>query len=346
MTVTQSAERRRHQRKIKPFYVAFSGDGVTYIPAYGVDISEGGIGILSPLHTPDGEFNLRLLLEGRDFVVTVRGRRTAEQLREGKVWYAIGVEFVSVEEADRRFINDVVLGLQIPEANAVLANLEATFDRPAQVHEIVENKRNAKRKQKAFYIAFSVNDLVYIPAYGLDISRDGMRIFTDVEMPDVPFKVRVMLEGREFTATLKKCWGKQVPHGSKTGWITGTRFTEIAPIEREFIDCYANGEPFYAGNKLLEALERLRLEPDRADLWLPPELLTAFLQQLVALNRLAPLSEKTYPLVRYRYEGTTISGEEVTHIVLIESRKLSSDGLSRFNTRFGFDQTGANLRVL
>lgn len=345
-TAQSSADRRRHRRKVKPFYVAFSGDGVTYIPAYGLDISEGGIGILSPLHTPDGEFKLRIMLEERDFIVTVTRRRETEQLREGKVWYATGVQFVSIEANDQSFLTEFVRGLQIPEGNAVLSTLERTFGGPEPEPAVEDNKRAAKRKRKPFYIAFSLNDVLYIPAYGLDISREGMRIFTEIEMLEEPFKIRIILQERDFVVTVKKSWDRPVPHKQKIGWITGTRFTEIDPVDREFVDCYANDKPFYSGNKLLEALERLKKEPDRADVWLPPELLTDFLQQLVALKRLAPLGERTYPLVRYRYEGARTQGEMVTHIVHVESRLAGNDGVKRFSTRFGFDQTGANLRVL
>jgi hypothetical protein len=104
-------------------------------------------------------------------------------------------------------------------------------------------------------------------------------------------------------------------------------------------------KPFFAGNKLLEALERLRLELDRADLWLPPELLTSFLEKLVAMHRLAPLSAGI-PLIRYHYEGKRTHGEHLRHIVQVESRLRGHDGIQHFNTRFSFDQAGANLRVV
>jgi hypothetical protein len=340
------SDRRKYQRKVKPFYVSFSPDGTTYIPAYGLDMSEGGVGLLSQLHTPDGEFKLRIMLEGRDFTVTVRRRGESERMRDGKLWYATGVEFVTVEAEDRGFLDEFVRGLQIPEQNAVLTTLEATFDAPAPEPSVEENKRAATRKRKPFYIAFSINDLVYIPAFGLDISRDGMRTFTEAQMPDEPFKIRVILENRDFVVAVKKNWDRQSPEGKKPGWITGVRFVEITPIDREFVDCYANDKPFFAGNRLLEALERLKQEPERADLWLPPELLTAFLQMLVALKRLAPLSDRTYPLVRYHYEGARTRGEEIAHIVHVESRTTSRDGTKRFSTRFSFDQAGGNVHVV
>lgn len=341
-----AADRRKHQRKVKPFYVAFSPDGSTYIPAYGLDISEGGAGILSQLHTPDGEFKLRIILEERDFIVTVARRGESERMRDGKVWYATGVQFVSVDAEDQSFLDEFVRGLQIPEQNAVLSKLEGTFGGPEPAPAVEENKREAKRKRKPFYIAFSVNDVVYIPAFGLDISRGGMRTFTGVQMPDEPFKVRVILGERDFVVTVKKNWDRKTPEGKNAGWITGVHFVEIDPADREFVDCYANDKPYFSGNRLLEALERLKSEPDRADLWLPPELLTAFLQMLVALKRLAPLSDRTYPLVRYHYEGSRTRGDDITHIVHIESRTAVRDGMKRFSTRFGFDQSGGNVRVV
>jgi hypothetical protein len=343
-TPGDGTERRRHQRKVKPFYVAYSSDGAFYTPAYGIDISQSGLGLLSQDRIPDGPFKVRVMLAEHDFVVTVKRCRDNPVVRDGKTWHTSGVEFVAVDPEDERFLSEYILGLQPALTNATLSDLESTFCTPDV--EVEQNQRAAPRKQKPFYIAFSINDIAYIPAYGLDISRDGMRLFTDGQMPEDPFKVRILLHGRDFKVTLKKTWDRWASQGSKDGWLTGTRFVAIAPPDREFVECYANGEPFYEGSKLLEALEELKKHPERPDRCLPPEILNGFLQQLVALKRLAPLTERRYPLVRYRYEGARVRGGETTHVVHVESRMLVQEGMRRFSTRFGFDQAGLNLHVL
>jgi hypothetical protein len=344
--VTQTAvvERRQHQRKVKPFFVAFSTDGVTFVPAYGLDISSGGVGVLTQLHTPDGEFRLRIMLEERDFIVKVVRQRETEQIRDGKTWYGTGLRFTEIDPEDAAFVAAFVRGLEERPRNRVLGEIEQAFTTPDAA--VDENKRAVKRRKKPFYIAFSVNEILFIPAYGLDVGRDGMRILTEVQMPDDPFSVRTILHGRQFLAKIKKSWDKQIEREGKANWITGARFTEISPADRELIDCYVEDKPYITGNKLFDALERLRLEPDQADLLLPRELLDAFLRRLVELKRLAPVRPRSHPLVRYHYEGTRNAGDFLIHVLRIESRVIQADSTRRYSTRFSFDETGGKIQTL
>lgn len=286
------------------------------------------------------------MLEERDFIISVVRQHASEEMRDGKLWYAAGLRTVSISEADESFVTDLVAGLHLPEQNVVLSDLDRSLAKSEPEAPVEDDQRIATRKRKPFYIAFSVNGEAYVPAYGLDISRTGICIVTDPRMPEDLFKVRVILKERDFVVVVKKMWDRITTLQKGDSWITGTKFTQIDPVDREFVDCYANDKPFYSGNKLLEALERLKAEPDRADLWLPQELLASFLRHLVRLKRLAPLSDQAYPLVRYRYEGTMRRGDEVNHVLFVESRVVVDGSTRHFATRFAFDETGADQGVL
>lgn len=325
-----TSERREHCRKVRPFYVGICTGGESFVPAYGVDVSSGGIGVLATVHAPVGPFRLRVMIENLDFVVTVTSVREAEQTRAGKLWYAMGLRITEIAPEDARAI-------------AALVTEEAQPPAPSGGGR--ENQRRCRRKRGAFYAAFSLNGALFIPAYGFDVGRDGLCLYSDVKLPEAPFWCRLRLVEREFVAMVKRAWDRPA-NGARAGWITGACFMQIEPADREFIACYVDGRPFYDGNKLLEALERLRSEPDRADLWLPPELLRAMLERLVRIKRLAPLTARSHPLVRYHYDGSQTEGEHVMHLISIQSR-FHEDGLvRRFTTRFSFDESGGNLQVL
>lgn len=338
-------ERRRHRRRPKPFLVSFEVEGHSAGPAYGFDISRGGVGILSLAHTPEGPFPLRIMLEEREFVVTALRRRENEHLRDGRTTYVAGLSFESISEEDAAFVERLVAGLNERE-NHVLSGLEGTFGGPDTPEpESVTNRRETPRKRKAFYIAYTVNDVLFLAAYGLDIGRDGMRILTEPRMPE-RFGVRVILEGRDFMVRVKRCWDHELLHHDKPHWLTGCAFTEIASIDREFIRCYVSGEPFIERSKLLDALERLRSEPDQAHLLLPRALLDEVLHRLVRLGRLAVLRPHTHPLVRYHYEGAKELDGKAMHLMRVESRIFDDGALHRFSTHFAFDEAGESVRVV
>jgi hypothetical protein len=301
--------------------------------------------MLSQLHSPDGEFKVRIKIVDREFEATATRCREAEQPHAGSVWFASGLAFTSIDDADADFIEKFVA-----EATGETEHLE-TVKHPSvapkkpTAEQDEATQRKTPRKAKPFYIAFSVNEVLFVPAYGLDIGTDGLRILTDVPMPD-EFKVRVMLEERNFVVTVRKSWDKQVDKDGKTHWITGCRFFEIGPIDREFIRCYVSGEKFIEHSALTAALDELRKRPDRADLLLPREMLDYFLKKLIELNRLAPLASQANPLVRYQYEGKRRVGSAPMHLLRIDSRRAHDDTMDRFTTRFIFDENGGNIRMV
>lgn len=210
----------------------------------------------------------------------------------------------------------------------------------------VEERRKEPRKNKPFFVGYSVDGVAFLPAYGLEISRSGVRLLAEAVMPDADFRVRIMLNKRDFIVDLKKIWEQQVPRDDQIWTMTGTKFVMIGHIDREFIESYVEEKPFYEGNKLLEQLDELRKRPDKADRILPQELLDEFLARLVKLERLAPLAPNESPLVKFRYDGPRQKNGQRVHLITIQSKTVKDGKISPFVTRFIFDDHGKHVEIL
>ncbi|HXF33493.1 MAG TPA: PilZ domain-containing protein, partial [Candidatus Acidoferrales bacterium] len=133
-----------------------------------------------------------------------------------------------------------------------------------------DERRKETRKKKPFFIAYTVNEIVFVPAYGLDLSKQGIRILTDVSMPD-EFRMRIMFKERDFIVGARKLWEMETPREDKIWQMAGLRFVVIGQNDREFIEAYIAGKQYFEGSKLVEMLEELRKHPDKAEHILPPE---------------------------------------------------------------------------
>lgn len=207
-----------------------------------------------------------------------------------------------------------------------------------------EERRREARKKKPFFVAYTINEIVFLPAYGLDISKQGIRILTDTMMPD-EFRLRIMLKERDFIVGARKLWGLEVTREDKIWFMSGLRYVVIGQNDREFIECYVAGKPYFEGNKLLEMLEELRKHPDSADRLLPPEILERFHRHLVVRNRLV-LREKESPLVKYRYEGPRQRNGKRVHLMTIASKVVEKGETRQFVTKFVFNDTATAIEVV
>lgn len=207
-------------------------------------------------------------------------------------------------------------------------------------------QRRWPRKAKPFYLAFSHNGIVFVPGYGLDISRSGVRILTTAKLTQTEFHARIMLGGSDFLVTAQKVWECPAPNDRQQRWLTGSRYTKIDATDRMFIEMYVQGKAYVPKSKLVVALEELRARPDNADRILPSETLRRFLQRLVAMGRLAPLKAREEPLVSYRYQGTRRRGGADMHVLQIRSKIVKKDVPHVFTTRFAFDDTASIIHVV
>jgi hypothetical protein len=205
-------------------------------------------------------------------------------------------------------------------------------------------RRTEPRKKKPFYIAYTINEVTYNPAYGLDISKPGMRVLTDVEMPP-EFRLRVLFKEHEFIVGARKMWETEVPREDNMRWMAGVHFVVISQNDREFIECYVADKPYFAGNKLLEMLEELRKHPDNADRILPPEVLERFHRHLILRKRLVK-REGESPLVRYHYDGPRQRNGQREHLMTIQSKVVEADKTREFTTKFVFNDTASSIEVM
>lgn len=190
-------------------------------------------------------------------------------------------------------------------------------------------QRRWPRKAKPFYLAFSHNGIVFVPGYGLDISRSGVRILTTAKLTQTEFHARIMLGGSDFLVTAQKVWECPAPNDRQQRWLTGSRYTKIDATDRMFIEMYVQGKAYVPKSKLV-----------------PSETLRRFLQRLVAMGRLAPLKAREEPLVSYRYQGTRRRGGADMHVLQIRSKIVKKDVPHVFTTRFAFDDTASIIHVI
>lgn len=207
-----------------------------------------------------------------------------------------------------------------------------------------EERRKEARKKKPFFIAYTINDIVFVPAYGLDVSKQGIRVLTDVKLPD-ELRLRIMFKERDFIVGVRKLWESEVPRDDKIWFMAGMRYVVIGQNDREFLECYVADKPYYEGNKLLEMLEELRKHPENADHILPPEVIERFLRHLVAKNRLV-MREKESPLVKYHYDGPRKRNDQRVHLMTIASKVVDKGEEHRYLTKFVFNDTATVIEML
>lgn len=206
-----------------------------------------------------------------------------------------------------------------------------------------EERRKEARKKKPFFIAYTINDIVFVPAYGLDVSKQGIRVLTDAQLPD-EVRLRIMLKERDFIVGVRKVWETDVPREGKLWFMAGMRYVVIGQNDREFLECYVAGKPYYEGNKLLEMLDELRKHPDDADTILPQEVLERFHRHLVAKKRLV-LREKESPLVKYHYDGPRQRNGQRVHLMTIASKVVEKGRERRYLTTFVFNDTATVIET-
>lgn len=327
------------QQALKPFYVGFSIDGKAFVPAYGLDIKPEAIRVLSNTQLPAGGLKVRVMLGGRTFVVSAMKESERDTIRQDKTWWITGLTFTQIEDGDKDFIDRFLTG-RLNEKPKGAKNGTP----PPQT--LREEHRHRLRKKKPYYIAFSLNGVVFIPGYGLDISRTGLRLLTEAQLPENDFQVRIMLQGNDFQVTVQKAWDRLAPNDEKQRWLTGARFTKIENKDREFLEYYVQDKPYFSSSNLLKALEELRKRPDNADLILPRETLRLFLDKLVKMGRLSPIKERVQPLVKYRYQGTRLRRGMQMHVLQISSKIVKKDTPMVFTTRFAFDDTASVIDII
>jgi PilZ domain len=208
------------------------------------------------------------------------------------------------------------------------------------------NRRKYPRKRKPYRATVSADGVLQKPAIGLDISGGGLCLLTQEPTGRDEFEVRATIETRVLRMRAKSVWQDTVSHQGKSVWRYGLRFTGISADDWDAIIRYTTDKPIEETNKAQEELVSVRMTPDDASRLLPIALQQRLLASLVERRRLAPLQENVTPLVQYFYSGVVRYNNLLVHRLTIQSKVVGPEGNEMFETRFVFDDAGANIQIL
>lgn len=209
------------------------------------------------------------------------------------------------------------------------------------------NRRKYPRKRKPYRATVSVDGgASQKPAIGLDISGGGLCLLTQEPTGRDEFEVRATIETRVLRMRGKSVWQDTVTHQGKSVWRYGLRFTGISADDWDAIIRYTTDKPVAEANKAQEELVSVRMTPDDANRLLPIALQRKLLAMLVERRRLAPLQDNVTPLVQYFYSGVVRWNNQLVHRLTIQSKVVGPEGAEMYETRFVFDDAGANIQIL
>jgi hypothetical protein len=210
------------------------------------------------------------------------------------------------------------------------------------------NKRKYPRKRRPYRAAYSLDGKTQKPAIGLDLSGGGCCILLQENVTQKEFELRAQIDDRMVRLRAKTVWQDNVTHQGRKVWRYGMQFTGIPADDWDAIIRYTTDKPVAESNKAVEDLTRVRLTPDDTARLLPLALQTRLLQMLVQRGRLAPLDDRTNPLVQYFYSGIVKHEGKPMHRLLIQSKVVDDDAHTSqmYETQFVFDDTGSNIGVL
>jgi hypothetical protein len=210
-----------------------------------------------------------------------------------------------------------------------------------------QNRRKFPRKRKPYRAAYSLDGgFTTRPAIGLDISGGGLCILTQEAVGREEFEVRAEIETRQIRVRAKAVWQDNVQHQGRKVWRYGMRFTGIPADDWDAIMRYTTDKPVGELNKAAEELAAVRMSADDTSRLLPKELQDRLLRMLVERRRLAPLDNRTTPLVQYFYSGVVRHNDKLMHRLVIQSKIVGVERDELFETRFVFDESGRNIQIL
>lgn len=150
--------------------------------------------------------------------------------------------------------------------------------------------------------------ITFDKVYPVDISVDGVALITTEEITQRPILVTIDLDNKRIQA-LAQCVSAQ--KGTLKGnivWRIGARFVQIAREDRMLIDRFVKRLPLTAAP-----------QPQQHGLF-PDPVIKKILEELVRLERLAPLRHGKQPLVKMTHAGVTQRAKQSMHSVKVESR--------------------------
>jgi hypothetical protein len=187
------------------------------------------------------------------------------------------------------------------------------------------NKRKYPRKRRPYRASYSLDGKAQKAAIGLDLSGGGCCILTQENVPQKEFQLLCVIEDRTVRLRAKTVWADNVTHQGRKVWRYGMQFTGIPADDWDAIIRYTTDKAVADSNKVAEDLTKVRL----------------------TRGRLAPLDERSTPLVQYFYSGIVKHEGKPLHRLMIQSKIANHDGQPElFETHFVFDDSGSSIGVL
>ena len=169
--------------------------------------------------------------------------------------------------------------------------------------------REVRRSKRQFGVATSVDGgLTFTNAYPVDISVDGVALIATEEVKARKFLVTLDLDNKRIQALAQCVTAQKGLLKGNIVWRIGARFIQIAREDRMVIDRFIKRLPLTAAPK-----------PPVQGLF-PDNVMKKILEELVALERLAPVRHGKQPLVKMTHSGIIQRAKQTMHSVKIESR--------------------------
>jgi hypothetical protein len=133
----RDSNRRKYPRKAKHYWATVSADGgQTRKPAIGIDISGGGVCVLTQEPVVRDEFELYATLESRPVRARTRSVWQDTGMHAGKQVWRYGAVFTGIAADDWDAIIRYTFDLEVNEGNKALADLEAVRMTPDDANRL------------------------------------------------------------------------------------------------------------------------------------------------------------------------------------------------------------------
>ena len=211
-----------------------------------------------------------------------------------------------------------------------------------------EERRASARTDRAFHAVYTTDGTAWHPTIALDISVNGISIVTQQELQKPEIDFRLTLETRVVPCRMAPVRHETAVQGGRQVHKYALRFVAMGAEDRQAVLRWLGGGQLEDTHKAKAELDAIRMAPDDVARLFPKAVQDRLHNELVQRNRLAPLDPKLTPLVAYYYGGTTKSGGKSMHRLTIESKLVQEHPHTetRFRTRFMFDETAEEIRVL
>lgn len=204
--------------------------------------------------------------------------------------------------------------------------------------------RNAPRTKRTFPVLFSPDHgQSWLPAYGLDVSLGGMRLFSQQPVPEGEVPLRVSLGRSVVDLRVKAAWHVSGHYKKGVGHEYGVQLTAANSHDREMLERWIGGKPLEETNQAQEELRDIRLRPDDVDRLIPVAFQRRLFEALAQRGRLMPVDAQHPALVAYDYSGRVRYRGTAMHLLTIHSKVVNDDGEDRYATRVLFDDTGTTV---